>query len=353
MSDGLSAEDLDAAVGQGIIDAATRDRLILFVRTREASAGAMPEGETFRLLTGFIDIFVSIGILLVLGALTALGGASPVLVLVVLASWALAEYFTRVRRLALSSIVLLVSFVVSVFACTIILMAKDSADPMAGDGDGFNIIAASLAAVVAAALHWWRFRVPITVAAGFAALGGAVIASVHYVDETILNDHAAFVFLPLGLAAFALALGFDISDRERLTRRTDTAFWLHLLAAPAIVHSVIWGLLEPGSAGTGGAVPIVGLICLLAIVALVVDRRAILVSSLSYLIYALSTLMSASGVMDLSYGLAALAAGAIVLLMSVAWQAMRSVVLSVLPQAIVGAMPPVAGGATFRAAPRP
>ncbi len=47
------------------------------------------------------------------------------------------------------------------------------------------------------------------------------------------------VFLGCGLAVFAAAMAFDISDRERVTRRADCAFWLHLLAAPLIVHSLV------------------------------------------------------------------------------------------------------------------
>ncbi len=40
---------------------------------------------------------------------------------------------------------------------------------------------------------------------------------------------------------------FDMTDPERLTRRTDIAFWLHLLAAPLIVHSLISGVLDESS----------------------------------------------------------------------------------------------------------
>ena len=32
---------------------------------------------------------------------------------------------------------------------------------------------------------------------------------------------------------------YDLSDRTRTTRLADCAFWLHLLAAPLIVHSLI------------------------------------------------------------------------------------------------------------------
>ena len=43
------------------------------------------------------------------------------------------------------------------------------------------------------------------------------------------------VILPLvfaaGIAIFTYAMRWDISDRARQTRRSDVAFWLHLLAA--------------------------------------------------------------------------------------------------------------------------
>jgi hypothetical protein len=42
--------------------------------------------------------------------------------------------------------------------------------------------------------------------------------------------------LVLGIGTFLFAMWWDSSDRARLTRRADVAFWLHLLAAPMIVH---------------------------------------------------------------------------------------------------------------------
>ena len=54
----IRTEDLDAAVEAGVIDTATRNRLIAFARTR--LQGASPDNESFRLLTGFNDIFVAL-----------------------------------------------------------------------------------------------------------------------------------------------------------------------------------------------------------------------------------------------------------------------------------------------------
>src|SRR3546814_2708887 len=80
-------------------------------RSHIASVRAAPgaDEESFRLITGFNDIFVSIAAVILLVAVgwigasihTALGGA-----FVAASAWFLAEYFTRKRRMALPSIVL-------------------------------------------------------------------------------------------------------------------------------------------------------------------------------------------------------------------------------------------------------
>ena len=46
-----------------------------------------------------------------------------------------------------------------------------------------------------------------------------------------------FVLL-LGIGVFLFAMRWDSSDPTRTTRRSDVAFWLHLLAAPMIVHPI-------------------------------------------------------------------------------------------------------------------
>ena len=66
--------------------------------------------------------------------------------------------------------------------------------------------------------------------------------------------------LLLGIGVFLLAMRWDSSDRARLTRRTDVAFWLHLLAAPMIVHPVFTLLgLNDGSASIGEGLVVIAL----------------------------------------------------------------------------------------------
>lgn len=69
-----------------------------------------------------------------------------------------------------------------------------------------------------------------------------------------LGDSAGFgvATLGFGIAAFAAAMWFDTRDPYRLGRHSATGFWLHVLAAPALVNTVALTLLNIG--GTAGIV---------------------------------------------------------------------------------------------------
>jgi len=341
---GMTEIDLDAAVSAGILDAPTRDRLLVF--TGEQSAAAGPDEESFRLLTGFNDIFVTIAIGLVLFALGTLGGRiAPALgaALVAAASWGLAEYFTRTRRMALPSIALLLAFVGGVFFFGVTLFGADSidgrtmVDSHSAAAPGFAVAAAM--AAVAAFAHWRRFMVPITVAAGAAAVAGLVLALASVV--AIIAPEALLVLTLLaGLAVFALAMTFDMRDRARVTRWSDVAFWLHLLAAPMIIHPVftLTGL-TGGAPSTGAAVAVIVIYAFLTAVALAIDRRALLVSALVYVIYATQAIVTSGRGVTESYGLTALVIGGFLVLLSAAWRPIRARVLGALPLGMTAKLP--------------
>src|SRR5205085_12025464 len=95
----------------------------------------------------------------------------------------------------------------------------------------------------------------------------------------------------LGVGIFLFAMWWDSSDRARRTRRSDVAFWLHLLAAPMIVHPIFTLLgLNNGTASLSEGLIVVLLYVALGLTALAVDRRALLVSALAYVLWALSEL---------------------------------------------------------------
>ena len=336
--------DLDAAVSAGVIGPEAADRLLAFALQTNAVPAEADE-ENLRLITSFNDIFVTIGLALFLGALiymVAGTGVSMTGAILAVVSWVMAEVFTRMKRLALPSIVLLVVYGVAVFIAIsgILIGNLGWAIEVYLKHGGIDLAVAGLLTAGFIALHWLRFRVPITIAAGCAALAIMVMALVASIAPGLIKSHPVAIFLPLGLAIFGLAMWFDISDRARRTRRTDIAFWLHLLAAPLIVHPVIAATTSLGKLTQDDAGVILVLFVLLALVALISDRRALLVSSLIYLGYATYTLLSSTMWASLGRVQAVFVVGAIVLLLSVAWRPLRGMVLQMMPDFIRVRVPP-------------
>ena len=343
----IEERDLDAAVAAGVIDAGQREALVGFVRAHRRGA-AGPDEEQFRLLTGFNDIFVTIAIGLLLAAVMLLAGPANAMLGslgVAVTSWILAEYFTRQRRMALPSIALLLAFVGSVFVAALVLASGGATMAFGGEGAMPPALAAAgVAAAAAAWVHWSRFMVPITVAAGAGALTLLAVAATQVLH---LGGDAALAATGLcGLATFALAMYFDASDRARVTRRTDVAFWLHLLAAPLIIHPVfaLTGLFTAGSvAGPGAAVSVLAVYLVLTVVALAIDRRALLVSGLLYVIYAVNTLVTAGGsVGNTGAGFTVLLLGLFLVALSALWRPIRHRVIAMLPGEIAQRLPAAA-----------
>ena len=338
--------DLDAAVAKGVLDRSAADGLMDFlVLSRKEVAGDADE-ERLRLITGFNDIFVTIGIALFLGALAypILGpyGGPEASLGVAIAAWGLAEVFTKRKRMALPSIVLLVVFVMSCAGAAHTFFSPAYKIYQYFDFNSLPGLPYGLAAVAASVLHWLRFRVPITIAAFAAGLASVAVAAIETLKSGFVLENISLVLIPIGLAIFATAMKFDMSDRNRTTQRTDIAFWLHLLAAPLIVHSIVYPLLRESALSTNTAVAIVTLFAALTFIALAVDRRALLVSSLLYLGYASAQILTWSGIGTESVGFAVLIVGGTVLALSVAWQPMRRIVLLILPQALRNLVPPAA-----------
>jgi hypothetical protein len=348
----------DEVLEQGIVRGIVTNQQVTDLRALalELTAASVPEpqdDEKLRFITGFSDIFVTLGLALFLGALAYFvakaSGWTAMWFGLAAAAWLLAEFFTRRRHMALPSIVLLAVFAVSVFTGTNDLLAGRPSGFLAGFlgyGDGGSaespgmIAAAMLMTAVAVATHYIRFRVPITIAAGTAALGGMAVSLLFALAPDFARAAIRPVILVLGLAVFALAMRFDLSDSAHVTRRTDIAFWLHLLAAPLIVHPLISWFMGDGSLSqVPTALAVLTLFVLLGVVAVVIDRRAMLVSGLIYAAYALSSLISTIGLADRTLPATMLVLGAFVLLLSAGWRPVRAALLRLLPTHLAHRLP--------------
>jgi hypothetical protein len=146
--------------------------------------------------------------------------------------------------------------------------------------------------------------------------------------------------LVLGIGVFLFAMHWDSSDPRRETRRSDVAFWLHLLAAPLIVHPIFSLLgLTSGAASPLDAAAVILVYVVLGLVALAIDRRALLVSALAYVLYALNSLFRTYGDVELSVALTALIIGSALLLLSAFWTNARRAVVKPLPEGLQTRLP--------------
>jgi hypothetical protein len=331
-----SEQDLRDAIAAGAITAQAAGAFRAHVSAARATPVA--DEESFRLVSSFNDIFVTIAAVLLLVAMAGIGNAlapGAAGVLVAAAAWGLAEFFTGRRRMALPSIVLLLAFVGGIVAGPLEVLERLASEALGERGMVLALAGTFLLAAIGAWLHWRRFMVPITVAAGAATAAAAFIA---LILAAIAPESAAEpLLLPLvfaaGLAIFALAMRWDISDRERRTRRSDVAFWLHLLAAPMIAHPLFnWlGVTDGGPIGAAGVAGVLAVYVAMGAVALAVDRRALLVSALAYVLIALTWLLDEFGAVELNVALTALLIGSALLTLSAFWTPIRSALVRQLP----------------------
>ena len=354
-----SQNEIDEAVAAGAISADSANALRAHIETQRSLP--TQDEEQFRLITGFNDIFVSIAAAILLFAVgfigqwigqrtgSAIEGDGPSYLgplLVAGTSWMLALFFTAKRRMALPSILLLLAFIGGVFTTAgfalVLGVGPDALDNNPQLGGLLGAVAAAVAAG-AAWLHWRRFHVPITVAAGAASVAGIavalLVAALGESAEQAKNLILGFVLL-LGVGTFLFAMWWDSSDRARLTRRSDVAFWLHLLAAPMIVHPVFTLLgLNDGTATIGEGLVVILLYVVIGITALAIDRRALLVSALAYVLYALNQLFEQFGAVELNVALTALVIGSALLMLSAFWHQARGMVVRPLPTGLRDRLP--------------
>lgn len=348
-----SEGEIESAVAAGTLTREAADALRAHVAVQRQ--GPLADEEQFRLVTSFNDIFVAIaGLLVLVGAgwigatiWPPLAGAA-----VAAAAWGMAEYFTRVRRMAFPSIVFFLAFVGGIYAFVTFGLMKSllgidwqSAWFATSNSRGLLMSQAAGAALVVGAswLHWQRFMVPIAVASGVAAiarLGFTLIAAAVW---PAIGQWLLVVVLAGGIAVFVYAMRWDMQDRARKTRKSDVAFWLHLAASPMIVHPIFMLMgINIGLKSDNTVIIAVGAILIyivLGVIALIVDRRAILVSGLAYVLAASIYLASQFGTGGIAFAFAIVIIGSSLLMLSAFWQAMRRAVRPLLPGDLRERMP--------------
>ena len=331
-----SEEDVDNAVLDGVL---THDAAEAFRHyVARAQNTSVVDEEHFRFIQGFNDIFVSIASLLFIFCVSLIFVDTSALlscIFVVITSWCLSEYFTKVRRMALTSIVLVASYLIAGFYFPFIILMDDlSREWFAGIYIG--VFVSTLAY-----LHWRRFQVPITLSCILASLayGISAGAAANYSQYGHFPGLIAFF---CGISVLVIAMIWDAADRTRSTRKSDVAFWLHLAASPLIVHGSFSYLdVFNTQVTTFGAVSVLLLYIFLALISITLDRRALMVSSLIYVLYVLSTLFNDYGAVENGFAVAGIVIGSGLLVLSAFWQKVRIAVIDLLPAQIQNLVPSV------------
>ncbi len=363
--------DLRAAVEAGAISDEAAGRFEAFLKARN-DPDRMLDPENLRFLSNFNDIFLAIGMAILMTGIGFLSGifitnvlglgdldgsgsfetaAGQVKLAAILtpipvlgAAWLLAEYFCGRRRLLLPSMILSVVICGSAAAIALALIAPTDPDS-AGGWDNAQEIMANVSfagfggAVLAAFAIFGRFRLPFSLFLAALSIAGLAYTAILRVggDDLLLGGAAA---LAVGLITLAAAISFDMRDPQRSSRTSDCAFWLHMAAAPQIMFGLRGLILGSGFAPAGMVDAFIMLAVLVgfALLSLALNRRALIVSGLVSFAVALWVLVDRVGGGGLNtVMLTALIVGGSIVLLGGGWRTARRLLLTAAPKSGVTA----------------
>lgn len=336
----LDKDDIRAAVAANIVTEPQAASLMALADQRRGTRENMDGlDEPFELFRGFNEVFIVIGLIILYSGWMGMTGISTFLSdsanlstliygsISVVVTYFLAQYFTLKRRMVAPSIAL------------VILMMLSGTQIGASLANLFGLEAASMTAfsvglsTLLLAVFYFVFRIPITmffialgVFVGIGALfvqGGADTPGVNDLFMLTNDGPFAIITIILGLIGLAIALRFDMSDPHRVTRRASAGFWLHVIAAPAIVNTIALTLFEAG--GIVSQFILLAFLAAMAVFAMIIDRRSFLVAGIGYIVaIAIAFLDGNAAIVILILGLGLVFLGA-------KWEGLRARIMDTLP----------------------
>lgn len=261
---------LENAVKQGIISKEQAVSLFnFFEMDKEKASLTENTGEQLKFMRSFGDIFIALGVLLLVFTSNQLAVNTSHQLIIIVALFLISEWLVGHKRLVLPGITILLSILYFVNK------AADATPGVHGSLDVFLMISAAL-------LFYFRYKMPFSL---YPVAVGCIYLSIELLGINVIEH--PYIFILLGMAVFIVAMWYDSRDTQRVTSLSDNGFWLHLLAAPLIVHGVMVSLFLSNNTGLqANSFSILLLFTLFFFIALFVDRRAILVSSFAYALYA-------------------------------------------------------------------
>lgn len=325
-------DDLNTAVEAGVFTQTSVDEFREMVDSSHQTQHQ--DEENFRLLSSFNDIFVVIACALLIfpifGMLKESNLPAAFVSMAVLA-WALGEYFILRRKMALPAVFLVLCFV----------GAASNLGAALGNKPEMEAILSVVFAIVAATAHWFRFKVPITIAGGIGAAAIMVLSIVTSQYPSSIPAITATAFI-CGLLTFSFAMMWDAKDTMRVSYRSDVAFWLHLIAAPLLVHPVFFfmGFFEETT--TDMSIPVVlGAYALITLMSLIIDRRSLMVSALVYVLVTIAKALATQETFIDNFSSAAIFMGVVLLCLAVFWHPVRRIIVGNLPETLQSRLPAI------------
>jgi hypothetical protein len=324
----LSDEVVTRAIADGVLTQQQLDQLRQLSASANADANDKPlvgaEGEeSLKFVRSFGDVFIAIGVaLLIIGVQAVLPPDQHILksTFAVALGFGLGEWLLRKKRLALPGIVLIVGTTL-LFAFGLGALLLDGGKLTHLKDRPLTVVAIPLLTVGYVAAFYFRYKLPFAFA--------VAVASALAVPFMLLGVYDAkpqrYVFVA-GIVALAIAIWFDKQDRFRTTRLSDCAFWLHVLAAPLLTIGLMIFLFNDKALDKDitSSLIFIACFCVFCLVALFLDRRALLVSSFSYMLYSIGGVITQSFGADRAFALSALFLGALVVGLGVYWHPIRA-----------------------------
>jgi len=331
-------DDIRAAVAANVITEAQAARLKVFAESRLGYRVNMPDDdEPFELFKGFAEIFVTVGLGMLFTGIMVLaafwGNFSIIPFLGALMAFGFAFYFTKKRRMNLPSIWLATVFAANAAAFFGYLVF----DPI--NPSEYDVLYVGLIGMAAMAGWFHLFKLPFSMFLFglfglLVALAIAAILSPNVIDFLQLrqglfnlNNQSFFpvATLVFGIVIFLLAMFFDMRDPHRISRYAASGFWLHVLAAIAIVNTVGLTLYNSGNYTLTAAALFV-----ISLIALIIDRRSFLTAGILYMAFLLYAAFEGDGQFGALIS-TLLILGVFITVLGTWWASIRAVIMNALP----------------------
>lgn len=334
----MTHDQIDAALEAGIITAAQAKAMRGSAPAAASdTASVIGNEDDMRFVRSFSDVFIAIGIGLFALGLSAMavllgGGLSFLGAALIMAI--LAEYFGKRKRQHLPTLITALAFLI--FTQRGLGVVLDDL----GMGGPVIVAGVTLAAML---LFYVRVRLPFCMALIAISILYLFFAVIMNIAPDMMRGQTGWVLLAGGIATLIAAMIYDMKDEHRTTRFADNAFWLHFTAAPLIIHGLALEMVRVNTQTLFNVVPVptldkgdagmlMGMVLMVALFGLAINRRALLVSSLGYAGFAIAFLMSDTGLgLGKVTALTLLLLGAAIIFLGAGWHTARKGLLKVLP----------------------